>query len=59
MSVTAWLLHSDGGLLLRIAGGGAIFACLAIQDLRRHGRAATGARRSCEVVREECVWLNF
>lgn len=36
-----WLLHTDAGLLTRIAVGVAIFAALAVVDLRRHGRAAT------------------
>jgi hypothetical protein len=37
----SWLLHSDGGLLLRIVVGCCIFAALGITDLVRHGRAAT------------------
>jgi len=36
-----WLIHSDGGLAVRIAMGVAVLAWLAIVDLRRHGRAAT------------------
>ncbi len=36
-----WLLHTDAGLLTRVAVGVAIFAVLATVDLRRHGRAAT------------------
>jgi hypothetical protein len=36
----SWLIHSDGGLVVRIAAGVAIFACLAIADLRRNGRQA-------------------
>lgn len=37
----SWLLHSDAGLLLRIALGVCIFAVLAIVDLRKNGKAAT------------------
>ena len=36
-----WLVHTDGGLLVRILIGCAIFAALALVDLRRNGRAAT------------------
>ena len=36
-----WLLHTDAGLLTRVAVGVAIFAVLAAVDLRRNGRAAT------------------
>ncbi len=36
----SWLIHSDGGLLVRIGLGVAIFAWLAILDLRRNGREA-------------------
>jgi hypothetical protein len=36
-----WLLHTDGGLLVRVAIGAAVFAVLAIVDLRRNGSAAT------------------
>lgn len=36
-----WWLHSDAGLLARIAIGAGIFAILAVIDLRRHGRGAT------------------
>ena len=36
-----WLVHTDGGLGVRIAAGAAVFAMLAMNDLRRHGRAAT------------------
>ena len=36
-----WLLHTDAGLLTRVAVGLAIFAGLAVVDLRQHGRAAT------------------
>jgi hypothetical protein len=35
-----WLVHTDAGLLARILAGVAIFAALAITDLRRHGRSA-------------------
>jgi len=36
-----WLIQSDGGLLLRIVVGIAIFTVLAVVDLRRNGSAAT------------------
>jgi hypothetical protein len=36
-----WFLHTDAGLLTRISIGCVIFACLAITDYRRNGRAAT------------------
>lgn len=36
-----WLIHSPGGLLVRVSAGGCIFALLAVVDLRRNGRAAT------------------
>ena len=36
-----WLLHTDAGLLTRVAVGVAVFGALAVVDLRRHGRAAT------------------
>jgi hypothetical protein len=36
-----WLLHTDAGLGVRVAGGLVVFATLAIVDLRQHGRAAT------------------
>jgi hypothetical protein len=36
-----WLVHSDAGLLLRIAVGVAIFMALAVVDLRRRGHDAT------------------
>lgn len=36
----SWLIHSDGGLFVRIGLGVAIFACLAIVDIRRNGREA-------------------
>src|SRR5437870_5921444 len=36
-----WLLHTDAGLLTRIAVGASIFAVLAMVDLWKHGRAAT------------------
>ncbi|MFI5380385.1 MAG: hypothetical protein ACHRHE_13885 [Tepidisphaerales bacterium] len=35
-----WLLHSDGGLMLRVGIGVAILSTLAIVDVRRHGPAA-------------------
>jgi hypothetical protein len=35
-----WLLHTDGGLLVRVAAGIAIFAWLAVLDLNRNGRDA-------------------
>ena len=41
MPVLHWLLHTDAGLLVRITTGVAVFAALAVADLRRHGRAAT------------------
>ncbi len=39
--VLHWLLHTDAGLLARVAAGAVIFAILAAADLRRHGRKAT------------------
>jgi hypothetical protein len=36
-----WLVHSDGGLLVRIVVGCSVFAGLAIADFSRHGRSAT------------------
>jgi hypothetical protein len=36
-----WLIHTDGGLLLRIVVGIAIFTVLAVVDLRRNASAAT------------------
>lgn len=36
----SWLIHSEGGLLARVGIGVAIFAWLAIADLRRNGKAA-------------------
>ena len=36
-----WLLHTDAGLLTRVAVGAAIFAALAVADVRQNGRAAT------------------
>jgi hypothetical protein len=36
-----WLIHTDGGLLTRILAGTAIFAVLALIDLRKNGRSAT------------------
>jgi len=36
-----WLLHTDGGLLVRILVGSAIFTIFAIVDFRRHRKAAT------------------
>ncbi len=36
-----WWLHSDGGLLARIVIGVAIFALLALADVRSHGPEAT------------------
>jgi len=41
MNFTHWLLHTDTGLLVRIAAGVTIFAALAVVDLRRNGRDAT------------------
>lgn len=41
MTAWTWLIHSTSGLMLRIVIGPAIFALLAISDLRRHGRHAT------------------
>lgn len=35
-----WLVHSDGGLLVRVGVGVGIFVWLAIVDLRRNGREA-------------------
>lgn len=35
-----WIIHSDGGLLMRIGAGAMIFAMLAIVDLRKNGRSA-------------------
>jgi hypothetical protein len=40
-SAFVWLTHTDGGLLVRILIGSAIFATLAVIDFRRRGRAAT------------------
>jgi hypothetical protein len=39
-----WLLHTDAGLLIRILVGSAIFAWLAIADIRKHGKGATRFR---------------
>jgi membrane associated rhomboid family serine protease len=39
--LTRWLIHTDSGLLLRIAVGVAVLAVLAIADWKRSGRAAT------------------
>jgi hypothetical protein len=39
--VLHWLLHTDAGLLTRIAIGSAIFAVLAAVELRHRGRTAT------------------
>ncbi len=36
-----WLLHTDGGLMVRVGAGAAIFAVLAVVDYRRNGPAAT------------------
>jgi hypothetical protein len=36
-----WLIHTDAGLLTRVACGAAIFLFLALNDLRRNGRQAT------------------
>ena len=36
----SWLIHSDGGLFVRIGLGVAIFAWLAVIELRRNGRDA-------------------
>src|SRR5271170_2430723 len=36
-----WLVHSNGGLAVRIIAGCCIFTALAIADLARHGRSAT------------------
>jgi hypothetical protein len=36
-----WLVHSDSGLLVRIAVGCCVFAGLAIADFSRRGRSAT------------------
>jgi hypothetical protein len=36
-----WLVHSDGGLAVRIIAGCCIFAAMGIVDLSRHGRSAT------------------
>jgi len=41
INIWHWLVYTDGGLLSRIAIGTAIFAALAIIDLRKHGRSAT------------------
>jgi hypothetical protein len=41
MTAWTWLIHSAPGQLFRIAAGVAIFAVLALDDLRRHGQAAT------------------
>lgn len=41
MTAWTWLIHTTAGLLLRIGIGIAIFAALAISDLRRRGRLAT------------------
>ena len=35
-----WLLHTDGGLAVRVAVGAAIFAAMALVDYRRNGPAA-------------------
>ena len=40
MAIFSWLIHSDGGLFVRIGLGVAIFAWLAVVDLRRNGRNA-------------------
>ena len=36
-----WLLHTDAGLLTRVAAGVGVFTVLGLIDLRRNGRAAT------------------
>jgi hypothetical protein len=41
LTAAHWLLHTDAGLLARVAAGTLIFAALAFADLRRRGRAAT------------------
>ncbi|MGA2498476.1 MAG: hypothetical protein ABSH20_12080 [Tepidisphaeraceae bacterium] len=35
-----WLIHSNGGLMLRVGVGAAIFAAMTVADYRRHGPAA-------------------
>lgn len=50
-----WLIHSDGGLLARLGVGVAIFAWLAVADLRRNGRNARRWREYLFLV--SCVGL--
>ena len=55
----SWLLHSDGGLLLRIVVGCCIFAALGIADLARHGRAATRWREYLVLLAAVAVALAY
>jgi hypothetical protein len=54
-----WLLHTDAGLLTRILVGSAIFAWLAIADLRRNGAAATRWREYTVLLAAVMVGLLY
>jgi hypothetical protein len=54
-----WLLHSDGGLLLRIVVGCCIFAVLGFVDLARHGPAATRWREYLVLLTAVAVALAY
>ena len=41
MTFAQWLLHTDAGLLTRVAVGVGVITALGLADLRRNGRAAT------------------
>jgi len=58
--MTAWTwLNSTAGLLLRIGIGVAIFAALALSDLRRHGKNATRWREYTFLILFVCFALIY